>query len=150
VPTPDVELLDPPACLALLGTVTTGRIGFTLDALPAIQPVPFLVHAGRVVVSAAAGSGLVAGSRGAVVVFQTDVLGPGARTGWTVSIVGPSRTVTDPGEVAVLDGLPWPPGTRWPDRCYITVATGRVQGWRIRPPGSPVPVEGARTVHLGG
>jgi uncharacterized protein len=150
VPIPDVEVLDPPTCLALLSTVTVGRIGFTLDALPAIQPVPFLLHGDQVVAATPAGSGLVAGSRGAVVVFQADALGPGARAGWTVSVVGPSRPVRDPAEAAVLDGLPWLPGTLRPDRCYVTVAAGRVQGWRARPPVSPAPVEEVRTVHLSG
>jgi uncharacterized protein len=128
-----LELLAEPECRALIGTVRIGRLAFTRDALPAIQPVPFHVHDGRVVIPARAGSQLLPGTRGAVVAFEVDCFDEHTRTGWTVTVVGPSRSVTAPDEVAALDRLPWSGPGAWPDRCYVTVGIHLVHGWRAVP-----------------
>ncbi|WP_158580005.1 pyridoxamine 5'-phosphate oxidase family protein [Geodermatophilus marinus] len=127
-----VELLDHGECRDLLAGVRIGRLGFTCDALPAIQPVTFRLHGDRVVIPARAGSRMVPGTRGAVVAFQADAFDAETRTGWTVTVVGPARSVTDPVDVAALDGLPWPGALR-PDRRYICVELGMVSGWRAVP-----------------
>ncbi|MGY1624770.1 pyridoxamine 5'-phosphate oxidase family protein [Geodermatophilus sp. SYSU D00965] len=128
-----VEVLAEQECRALIGTVRIGRLAFSLDALPTIQPVPFHVYDGRVVISARDGSPLLLGTRGAVVAFEADCLDEHSRTGWAVTVVGPSRAVTDPAEVAALDGLPWAGPGPWPDRRYVTVAMDLVRGWRAVP-----------------
>ncbi|MGY1823529.1 pyridoxamine 5'-phosphate oxidase family protein [Geodermatophilus sp. SYSU D00079] len=141
-PAPDhvVEDLDDPECRSLLTTVRIGRLGYTRDALPAIAPVPFCVHRDQVVIPSRSCSHLVPGVSGTVVAFQVDALDPDTCTGWTVTVVGPSRSVTDPAEIAALDRLPWPRREVWPDRCYISVAIGLVAGWRAGPrPDVPVP-----------
>jgi uncharacterized protein len=150
VPTTDddrlVEPLDSSDCHALLGTVRIGRLAFTRDALPAIQPVTFRVHEDRVVIPARSCSGLLPGARGAVVAFEVDAFDDETRTGWTVTVVGPSRSVTDPTEVAALDGLAWPRPSTGPDRCYISVDIGLIHGLRAVPARAvpPDPVRGAR------
>ncbi|MGY1704710.1 pyridoxamine 5'-phosphate oxidase family protein [Geodermatophilus sp. SYSU D00697] len=128
-----VELLAEPECRALIGTVRIGRLAFTRDALPAIQPVAFHVHDGRVVIPVRTGSSLLPGTRGTVVAFEVDRFDEHAGTGWTVTVVGPSRSVTDRDEVAVLDRLPWTTPGRRPDRRYVTVGMALVQGWRAVP-----------------
>jgi hypothetical protein len=137
VPTTDqdrvLEVLAEPECRALIGTVKIGRLAFTVDALPTIQPVPFHVHDGLVVIPARAGSQLLPGTRGAVVAFEADCFDEDTRTGWAVTVVGPSRPVTAPQDVAALDGLPWGGPGPWPDRCYVTVAMNLVRGWRAVP-----------------
>jgi uncharacterized protein len=135
LPSPDhvVEDLDDPACRSLLRSARIGRLGYTRNALPAIAPVPFCVHGDRVVIPSRSGSSLVPGTSGAVVAFQVDSLDPETCTGWTVTVVGPSRSVTDPGELAALDALPWPLPVAWPDRCYISVVIGLLAGWRAGP-----------------
>ncbi|TMR88977.1 pyridoxamine 5'-phosphate oxidase family protein [Nonomuraea basaltis] len=40
----ELEALSRPQCLALLGSVAVGRLGFTRAALPVIWPVDFLLH----------------------------------------------------------------------------------------------------------
>lgn len=142
-----VEILDGPACHRLLRTVPIGRLGYTSDALPAIQPVPFRMHGSQVVIPVRQGSRLVPGTRGAVVAFEVDCFDHDVRTGWTVTVVGHSRSVTDPGEIAVLDALPWRPPVTWPDRRYITVALGLVRGWRVAP-SRPATVRPAGAGHL--
>ncbi|MGY1637664.1 pyridoxamine 5'-phosphate oxidase family protein [Geodermatophilus sp. SYSU D00742] len=134
-PAPDhvVEDLDDPDCRSLLSTVRIGRLGYTRDALPAIAPVSFCVHRDEIVIPSRSGSHLVPRTSGAVVAFQVDSLDPDTCTGWTVTVVGPSRSVTDHTEIAALDRLPWPRPALWPDRCYISVAMGLVAGWRAGP-----------------
>jgi uncharacterized protein len=127
-----VEDLDDPSCRLLLRTVRLGRLGFTRDALPAIQPVTFCVHRDEVVIPARPDSPLVSGTRGAVVAFQVDSIDAETCTGWTVTVVGPSRSVTDQSEVALLERLPWPLPRLWREPCYISVAMGLVTGWRTR------------------
>jgi hypothetical protein len=135
IPTPDgVESLDDDACRSLLGSARIGRLGYTRGALPAIAPVPFVVHAGEVVIPSRSCSPLVSGTSGAVVAFQADSLDPATCTGWTVTVVGASRSVTAPAEVAALDALPWPAPVALPDRCYISVTIGLVSGWWARSP----------------
>jgi uncharacterized protein len=139
VPTTDgdrvVQPLDVSDCHALLGTVRIGRLAFTRDAMPAIQPVSFRLHGDRLVIPARTGSRLLPGTRGAVVAFEADAFDDEGRTGWTVTVVGPSRSVTEPAEVATLDGLAWAGPSTWPDRCYISVGIGLIHGWRAVPAG---------------
>ncbi len=128
-----IEDLDEPDCRSLLQTARIGRLGYTRDALPAIQPVPFCVHRDQVVIPLRSCSQLVPGTRAAVVAFQVDALDEATCTGWTVTVVGPSRSVTDPAEIADLDALPWPFLLSWPDRCYISIGIGMVTGSRVGP-----------------
>jgi hypothetical protein len=126
-----LEVLDDAECRRLLSTAVIGRLAFTEDALPAIQPVSFAVHGGQVVIPTRTGSKVAAASRGAVVAFEADSFDAAARTGWNVTVVGPSRVVIDPAEVATLDVLglrPWVPA---PTRCYIISAIRIIRGRRI-------------------
>ena len=55
-----------------------------------------------------------------------------ARTGWNVTVVGPSRVIGDARDVRRLDALgarPWVPGD---DPCYIGVRILVVGGRRVR------------------
>lgn len=147
MPTPDhdpaLELLSEDQCRRYLGAATLGRLGFTRDALPAIQPVSFRLAGREVVIPVRADSALLRGTRGTIVVVEADEYDEYDRTGWSVSVVGPARLVRDPAEVAACEALRWPPTTGGPDRRYLTVRTALVQGWRTRPGAergrSPVP-----------
>jgi hypothetical protein len=122
-------------CRRLLTTAALGRLGFSDGALPAIVPVPFVLHEGDVLVPATVGSQMVAAVRGAVVAFQVDRYDPASETGWSVTVVGPSRVVRDPDEIrALYGGLP----DRWtrPGRCLVRVQVRLVHGWLV--PSRPV------------
>jgi uncharacterized protein len=124
------EVLDEDACRRLLGTTGTGRIGFTDGAVPAILPVPFAVQDGHVMIPERRGSPVESALRGAVVAFQVDSFDTGTRTGWSVTVVGLTRLVSDPRDVAALElRLSRRPSA--PDRCYIAVQPGLVRGWRM-------------------
>jgi hypothetical protein len=58
-----------------------GRLVFTEDALPAVQPVNFRIWQGDVVIRVAGGTKLDVAERNLVVAFQADELDPDLRTG---------------------------------------------------------------------
>ena len=129
---PVLEELSRAECLRLLATVPIGRISYTRQALPAVEPVNFGLHDGAIVIRTDAGGKLMAATRRAVVAFQADDLDQVLRSGWSVTVVGRCEDVTDAAEVARLDGLglePWAPGIR--DH-FIRIRPGIVTGRRLR------------------
>ena len=110
-------------CLAMLRSVRIGRLAYTEAALPAIRPVSFSMRDDEVLIPALLGSPLVDAVRGTVVAFEADDYDGHARTGWSVTVVGPSRVVAahrvEPQRT---------------DLCLIAVQVGLVQGWRTTLP----------------
>ena len=127
-----LEVLDEDECRRLLATAAIGRLAFTQDALPAIQPVSFAVHDGHVMIPTRAGSKLAAASRGAVVAFEVDSFDVASRTGWNVTVIGASRVVIDPAERTALEARSLRPWAATSDVCYIAISMGILEGRRIR------------------
>lgn len=126
-----LEILDAAECWSLLGSAPVGRIVFTDQALPAIQPVNFIVVDGDIVVRTAAGSKLAAATRNAVVAFEADDFDVEAGTGWSVVLTGQARTVTTPEELSALRALPlqpWTPGRR---EQFVRIRPQLITGRRI-------------------
>ena len=99
-------------CLALLAAVPVGRVIYTDRALPAAQPVNYLLDGEEIIFRTANGSKLAAATRHAVVGFQVDEIDPRTRTGWSVLGVGRrTRSCTPEG---------WP---SWPGCCPIRGST---------------------------
>jgi uncharacterized protein len=129
---PVLEQLPKQECLRLLVTVTIGRISYTRQALPAVEPVNFALDDGMIVIRTDPGGKLAAATRRAVVAFQADDLDPVRRSGWSVTVVGHCAEVTDAGEIARLDKLgleSWAPGTR---NHFIRIEPTIVTGRRLR------------------
>jgi uncharacterized protein len=128
-----VELveLDEAECLRLLAGSEIGRVVFTDAALPAAQPVTYLLDDTEIVFRTGNGSKLAAASRNAVVAFQADRIDPSTRTGWTVLGVGQAYEVIVPQRLAELaERMPAP----WaPDRTAHTIAIPlqRLSGRRL-------------------
>jgi hypothetical protein len=143
-----LEILDEAECRRLLASAVLGRLAYTEGALPAIQPVHFAVAGDQVIIPTRVGSKVAAASRGAVVAFEVDDYDASGRTGWNVTVIGPSRLVRDPDEVRVLDRLgarAWAP----PDRpCYVAVRIAILRGRRLVP-GPPGASSSARAVVQG-
>jgi len=102
-------------CLALMASVPVGRIVYTQRALPAVELVNFALDEGDIVIKTDGSGKLAAATRGAVVAFEADHLDLAAQSGWSVTAIGPSSEVTDPGELARLRAIglsSWAPGTR--------------------------------------
>ncbi|WP_211661398.1 pyridoxamine 5'-phosphate oxidase family protein [Modestobacter muralis] len=129
-----LDVLDGAECRRLLGTASVGRIAFTEGAMPTIQPASYALRGDDVVIPTGLGSKMAAGSRGAVLAFEVDEYDLVERTGWSVTVIGPSRLVIDPGQVAALDALgvhPWLPTTT---HGYIALHMTVVSGRRITSP----------------
>jgi uncharacterized protein len=95
--------------------VPVGRIIYTSRALPAVDLVHFALEQGDIVIGTERGGKLAAGARGAVVAFEADYLDPARQAAWSVTAIGPSSEVTDPGEIARLQAMglnSWAPGPR--------------------------------------
>ncbi|MER7542921.1 pyridoxamine 5'-phosphate oxidase family protein [Actinomadura sp.] len=130
------QVLDEDECRALLAGAAVGRIVFTHRALPAVQPVNFVLSGGDIVIKVSRASRLATAAAGTVVAFEIDDYDAGAGTGWSVVAVGRARRVTDPREITVLDALPlrtWAPVER---DTYIRVRPEVVTGRRIAFTGS--------------
>ena len=134
-----LAVLDEAECRRLLATASVGRVAFTEGAMPAIQPASFAVSGNDVLIPTGMGSKMAAGSRGAVLAFEVDDYDLTERTGWNVTVVGPSRLISDPSHVTALNGLgvlPWAPATT---HCYIALHIAVVRGRRISSPRRPSP-----------
>jgi uncharacterized protein len=102
-------------CLTLMASVPVGRIIYTRRALPAVELVNFALDQGDIVIRTDRSGKLAAATRGAVVAFEADQVDPAGQSGWSVTAIGPSSEVTDPGELARLRTIglrSWAPGTR--------------------------------------
>ena len=135
-----VELveLDEAERLRLLAGHEIGRVVFTDAALPAAQPVTYLLDDEEIVFRTGGGGKLAAATRNAVVAFQVDRIDTVTRSGWTVLGVGQAYEVVVPDRLAELaERLPTP----WaPNRTAHTIAIPlqRLSGRRLMvlPPSS--------------
>jgi hypothetical protein len=122
--------LDDTECRTRLLGGRLGRLAFTRNALPAIEPVCYRLHDQEVVIPALPDSPFLPRTDSPVVALGVDACDDAVWTGWCVTVVGPCRSVDDPAEVAVLDALPWPLPGRTRGRRYVAVRIGMLSGWR--------------------
>lgn len=127
-----LEVLSGEECRRLLERSRAGRVGFTARALPAVQPMHFDLLDSRIVFPTSPSGRLATACHGAVVAVQADGRSGGGE--WTVEVVGVAHVLTDPVEVARLDGLV--AGTASADHCYIAVDMDLISGWRLPAPSS--------------
>lgn len=128
-----VELveLDEAECLRLLAGHEIGRVVFTEAALPAAQPVTYLLDEEEIVFRTAGGSRLAAATRNAVVAFQVDRIDPDTRTGWTVLGVGQAYEVVVPERLADLAERIPAPWARQSTALTIAIPLQRLSGRRL-------------------
>jgi uncharacterized protein len=129
----EIERLDLKQCLALLRGQAVGRLVFTEQALPAVRLVNYSMPTGRIVLRLGRSKWVSRLDR-AVVAFEVDDYDIGARTGWSVVIVGKANLIFDIDELVSLSDpatRPWAPGPR--DQ-VLAIDMERVTGRRIRVP----------------
>lgn len=126
-----LQELSEQECRRLLGSTPLGRIAVTEKALPMIVPVHYTVRGDDIVLSNLSASRTRAAEAGAVLAFEVDDYDPVTREGWAVSVVGQSRPVTDPEEVAALNALNFAPWTGDVRQGYVAVRIGLLRGRRL-------------------
>ncbi len=128
---PMMEHLSRHECMTLMASVPVGRIVYTRQALPAVELVNFALTDGDIIIRTDAGGKLAAATRGAVVAFEADSVDIAGQAGWSVTIVGQARAVTDGAEIRELERIPltsWAPGRR--DH-FIRISPAIVHGRRL-------------------
>jgi uncharacterized protein len=128
---PALEHLPRDECLRLMASVPVGRVVYTRQALPAVDLVNFALHGGDIIIRTAAGEKLAAATREAVVAFEADSVDIAGHAGWSVTVVGQARAVTEAAELRELEQValtPWAPGKR--DH-YIRISPAIVNGRRL-------------------
>jgi hypothetical protein len=135
--TKELDVLNRRQCLDLLQQVRVGRLVFTEDALPAVQPVNFRLWHDDIVIRVAGGPKLDAATDNQVVAFEADELDPDLRTGWSVTVVGHAQRITDVDDLVQVSGTfvePWVEGRR--DH-FVKIRTEKITGRRFRERGLP-------------
>jgi nitroimidazol reductase NimA-like FMN-containing flavoprotein (pyridoxamine 5'-phosphate oxidase superfamily) len=127
----EFEHLSREECLRLIGQVPLGRIVYTRQALPAVELVNFAIDEGDIVIRTDPSGKLAAATRGAVVAFEADSVDTVTRAGWSVTIIGYSRAVSDNDEIRHLERIglvSWAPGKR---HHFIRISASIVNGRRL-------------------
>jgi nitroimidazol reductase NimA-like FMN-containing flavoprotein (pyridoxamine 5'-phosphate oxidase superfamily) len=128
------DVLSEAECVRLLGNRGVGRLAFTDGALPAILPMPYAVRDDALVIPARRDGEVARAIRGSVVAFAVDCYDRATGTGWGVTVVGPARVVSAPGEIAAFDALHACTQPSSVERVYVVVRLGLLKGWRTADP----------------
>lgn len=132
-----LEHLDRETCFHLLRSVPIARMGVTMDALPVILPVNFVLTSGHlddepvVIVRSGRGTKLSAAAAGSVVAIEADHYDAFEHAGWSVLVQGMSRIVESPDEHEWAAHLPLRPWAIPDAECFIAVTTRNVSGRRF-------------------
>jgi hypothetical protein len=125
------EVLDRQACLKLLGGASLGRIVYTERAMPAIQPVPFVLHDETIILRANVSGKLSAAVRDTVVAFEAGRFSEDLSSGWSVRVIGRVTEIVCQealAELAVLPLASWDPSA---NSHYLQVTLDLVSGRRL-------------------
>jgi uncharacterized protein len=123
--------LDRSTCLSLLASFPVGRLVFTHRALPEVLPVNYRMDGENVLIRLQVGSAAARAVQDSVVAFEVDDIDFDKRTGWSVTVVGHAREITDPGErerVSALELNSWAGDGR--DH-YVQIAAEKVTGRQL-------------------
>lgn len=128
-----LEVLEEGECLDLLGSVPVGRVAVSIDAMPAVLPVNFVLHGREILFHTMPGTKLGAAIAGAVVTFEVDELGGPAGESWSVLVVGRAEEVTHP---AIRDELEPLLPRSWAlddgDHHLVRISISRISGRLLR------------------
>jgi nitroimidazol reductase NimA-like FMN-containing flavoprotein (pyridoxamine 5'-phosphate oxidase superfamily) len=124
-------------CLGLLAHSSFGRVGISVDALPAILPVTIALLDDDVVFRTVPGTKLAYAARNAVLAIEVDDYDPTTREGWSVLVRGVATQLEDEDEIArarsVLDRS-WIPEAS--GEHFVRVSSDLVTGRRLEDQGN--------------
>jgi uncharacterized protein len=122
-------------CMRLLADQAVGRVVFTTAAMPAAQPVAFVIDRGDIVFRA---HGPLGAARKDVVAFEADSIDPHTLTGWSVLGIGETFEILDPARLAGLVDLPAALlGTVSRSAAVIAIRLRQLTGRRVQPADPP-------------
>ena len=128
---PVVETLSVDECRRRLAEGGTGQLAMTVNALPVVQPVFFVLRDDFVVIRTPEQSSLCRAVSGAVVAFGTYGFDELRQEAWNVMVQGTGQRVTKPELAEPLRALPL---RSWGDRpgpdCFVRVPLERLSGTR--------------------
>ena len=133
----ELDVLNRRQCLDLLQGVRVGRLVWTENGLPAVQPVNFRLWREDVVIRVAGGVKLAAATEKRVVAFQADELDPDLRSGWSVTVLGHAQEITEVDDLVDVAGTfvePWVEGRR--DH-FVRIRSEQITGRQFRDRGHP-------------
>jgi uncharacterized protein len=145
----ELTRLDREECLRLLASVPVGRLIFTVNALPTVRPMNFVLVDGLIVMRAAAHSAVVRKAADSVVAFEADELDAVACSGWSVVVTGRAELVSDAEMVARYRAVPLVPCAPGVRDQFVTVTTEIAEGRRVRRPALAPAVDIAAGQHQG-
>jgi uncharacterized protein len=123
-----LDVLGSDECYRLLEGGVVGRVGITVLAVPEVLPVSYRLLDGDIVFRTGQGTKLCAATSDAPIAFEIDGSDPAALSGWSVLVLGLTKEVTDPEEIArALAILPngWVPQEQ---QHVIRLSPARVSG----------------------
>lgn len=132
-----LEVLDRQTCLELLATAPIGRVGLSIEALPVVLPVNFLLCTPPwcrdpvIVMCCGDGSKVDAALANHVVALEIDGHDAMAHSGWSVLVQGPTRLLADAPERSWAAGLPLRAWANAEADAFIELATDVIQGRRF-------------------
>jgi nitroimidazol reductase NimA-like FMN-containing flavoprotein (pyridoxamine 5'-phosphate oxidase superfamily) len=125
-----LELLDEEECRRLLARCSVGRVGLSVNSLPAIFPVNYRMVGDSIVFATGPGMKLNAANARDVIAFEVDEIDEGARGGWSVLVVGVASELDAPTRQLCAAMDPWAGGDR---RHLVRITTDLVSGRRLVP-----------------
>lgn len=128
-----LEVLSREQALALLASVPVARVGLSMNALPAVLPVNFVLDGDEIIIRTAEGSKLDAALGHAVVALEADEFDPIGHVGWSVLVRGTSRVLAMPGEIEHARSLSLRPWANEDSDRFVAISTDLVSGRRIHP-----------------
>jgi len=132
-PNEGVEVIAAAECLNLLDSVSVGRVGVTIEALPAVFPVRFVISNGAVIFRTVPGTKFDAATAESVVAFEADAEGTVTDPSrWSVLVRGVASPLTEPEDLSAARALPlgsW----AWEGRAdrFVRIYPTVITGWRI-------------------
>lgn len=129
---PILEAMDRQDCLALLRRLRWGHVAMTLDAMPAIRSVRFVLDDGDIRFWVSKGSRLLRAVFGTVVAFHAESIDESAGEAMSVHVTGIAQPVIEArSSLFPAAGLPPWSATAGADE-LIRLSTEDISGQRVR------------------
>ena len=129
-----LQMLSGQECLTMLAERNFGRIGLSINALPAILPVNYRLVDGVIVILSANGTKLSAAINHSVVAFEVDEFSDQEEFGWSVLAIGVAFALEEEPELLAKLSQPMPVWIDVDRATLIGIRPDIISGRRISGP----------------